>query len=509
MTFHSKASLRARHPIHDMTFTDAVDRAAGTGYTITADDIGKTAVQTDNNSYWVLMSIGPLVWDVQGPANATTVERGLMSAADKTALDSFSAGDTFQPVSNNLGVAIPKGTLLYPASWDATNDCPYVGIADNTNASKRPAIAVAQVEIAIGATAFSALKVGTLHDFDTSAWALSDQLVLNSTGGFSRPPLDVGGITTGEVQLVGSVIRVGGAGVGYIAVNLGGMELITADGVAALQGTSGTPADGNRFVTNADSRMTDARTPLSHTHGNISNGGLVGSTANLPIKTGAAGIVEAGAWGTPVNVTRAANAAGTASTFARSDHKHDVTTAAPSTVGTANAEGTATSIARSDHVHSHGNQAGGSLHSSVSNSAAGFAPSVGANKTVLQSNGTSSSWVSPGSLKPTLSKTITVESPGAAEDIIMFRTNVAITIVGMRGILKATGSVTVRIGHDTTYTTTPANFVGNATAVTGTTEAILDISGVVAVPAGSWVRFRTTAAGTPQTVSVDIRYTED
>ena len=86
--------------------------------------------------------------------------------------------------------------------------------------------------------------------------------------------------------------------------------------------------------------------------------------------------------GTPVNVTKAANAAGTATTFARSDHKHDVTTAAPSSVGTANAEGTATSLARSDHVHNHGNQAGGSLHADViAAGASGFM--TGADKTKL------------------------------------------------------------------------------------------------------------------------------
>ncbi len=47
-----------------------------------------------------------------------------------------------------------------------------------------------------------------------------------------------------------------------------------------------------------DSRLTDARTPLSHVHGNISNAGAIGSTADLPIKTGASGVLTAGAWGT-------------------------------------------------------------------------------------------------------------------------------------------------------------------------------------------------------------------
>lgn len=56
----------------------------------------------------------------------------------------------------------------------------------------------------------------------------------------------------------------------------------------------------------------------------------------------------------PVNVTKSAAAVGVATTAARSDHKHDVTTAVVGAVaiGDAAAEGSATSVARSDHTHS-------------------------------------------------------------------------------------------------------------------------------------------------------------
>ena len=47
-----------------------------------------------------------------------------------------------------------------------------------------------------------------------------------------------------------------------------------------------------------DSRLSNARTPTSHSHGNITNGGLIGTTANLPIITGTGGILQAGAFGT-------------------------------------------------------------------------------------------------------------------------------------------------------------------------------------------------------------------
>ena len=55
----------------------------------------------------------------------------------------------------------------------------------------------------------------------------------------------------------------------------------------------------------------------------------------------------------PSNVTKSAAVVGIATDAARSDHKHDVTTASvgANPPGTVNAEGTATSLARSDHSH--------------------------------------------------------------------------------------------------------------------------------------------------------------
>lgn len=74
----------------------------------------------------------------------------------------------------------------------------------------------------------------------------------------------------------------------------------------------------------------------------------------------------------PADVTKAAAAAGVAATVARSDHKHDVTTAAAVELAEANAEGSATTLARSDHTHDHGNRSGGTLHSVATGGTAGF-----------------------------------------------------------------------------------------------------------------------------------------
>lgn len=51
-------------------------------------------------------------------------------------------------------------------------------------------------------------------------------------------------------------------------------------------------ADGtNVFVANNDSRLSDSRTPTSHTHGNLSNDGKIGSNANYFVYTGTGGAV--------------------------------------------------------------------------------------------------------------------------------------------------------------------------------------------------------------------------
>lgn len=66
---------------------------------------------------------------------------------------------------------------------------------------------------------------------------------------------------------------------------------------------------------------TDALSPAdigaaatSHAHGNITNAGAIGTTASLPIITGASGVLQAGAFGT------------TAGTFASGDHSHSTAT---------------------------------------------------------------------------------------------------------------------------------------------------------------------------------------
>jgi hypothetical protein len=73
---------------------------------------------------------------------------------------------------------------------------------------------------------------------------------------------------------------------------------------AQLTNATSAAAAGTASIRAIGSGATDAMagnatpTPASHVHGNISNAGLIGTTANLPIKTGTGGVLEAGAFGT-------------------------------------------------------------------------------------------------------------------------------------------------------------------------------------------------------------------
>lgn len=74
----------------------------------------------------------------------------------------------------------------------------------------------------------------------------------------------------------------------------------------------------------------------------------------------------------PTNITKSAAVVGTSLFSARADHKHDISTAAPSTIGTANSEGTTSSLARADHVHNHGSQTDPTHHALATTSSHGF-----------------------------------------------------------------------------------------------------------------------------------------
>jgi hypothetical protein len=84
----------------------------------------------------------------------------------------------------------------------------------------------------------------------------------------------------------------------------GTVVLDAADvGAAPATGIDPTAISGTAVV-DSDARLSDARTPTSHTHGNLTNDGKLGSTSGLPVVTTTAGAVTTLALGTANQVFR-------------------------------------------------------------------------------------------------------------------------------------------------------------------------------------------------------------
>ena len=116
-------------------------------------------------------------------------------------------------------------------------------------------------------------------------------------------------------------------------------------------------------------------------------------------------------------------------------------------------------------------------------------------------------------LDPQLSKAITVESPGSAEDISMFFTEDAITITKMAAVLvgSATPSVTWTVRHHTDRSNAGNEVVTSGTTTTSTTTgSIVTTFNDATVPAASFVWLETSAqSGTVNSLNLTILYRID
>lgn len=123
-----------------------------------------------------------------------------------------------------------------------------------------------------------------------------------STGGRS---LFTAGLTTDALYPIG--VRQQGGGYVYLgatdATATPGMQISSAGGGAMISCTNAGAVSipgslsvaGNAVVVTNDSRLTDARSPLAHVHGNITNAGAIGSTSNQIVVTGASGVLTTAA----------------------------------------------------------------------------------------------------------------------------------------------------------------------------------------------------------------------
>ncbi len=107
---------------------------------------------------------------------------------------------------NETGGILAKGTLVAVTGFSVPESRSLVGIADKDVAANRPALAVTEASVPNN-TNFDGLVLGLLTGLNTSAFSVNDQLALGDAGAVSRPPPETDPFT-GEIQLIGSIVRV-------------------------------------------------------------------------------------------------------------------------------------------------------------------------------------------------------------------------------------------------------------------------------------------------------------
>jgi hypothetical protein len=80
-----------------------------------------------------------------------------------------------------------------------------------------------------------------------------------------------------------------------------GRGLLTQADAEATRATIGAGTSNFNGAYGSLSGIPSTFTPASHIHGNITNAGAIGSTANLPLITGASGVIQVGSFGTTAN----------------------------------------------------------------------------------------------------------------------------------------------------------------------------------------------------------------
>jgi hypothetical protein len=232
-----------------------------------------------------------------------------LSAAAWIATGSTSVGDAGELiVSAQKGTVgtINVGEVVYITGYDVGAGVIEVELADASAAATMPGYGIARTSFTQASTG-TLVVAGSLSGQDTStpeggSWSVGDAVYVSETAGELTITKPTG---TALVQSMGIIARVH-----------------PSQGVIQVFGAGRT----NDLPNLAEDNV------------------WVGNASGVPtaVALGAA----------PANVTKAAAAAGTSDSPARADHKHDITTAAPTTgIGGSNAEGSATSVARSDHNH--------------------------------------------------------------------------------------------------------------------------------------------------------------
>jgi hypothetical protein len=216
--------------------------------------------------------------------------------------------DALDENSNNLtktarkasGGTITKGQAVYITGSSGTHLLVELADADSeSTAAPTVGIAASTITNTTDGTVMVAGYLQGLSNLPTGSFANGAALWLSQTAG--------GWTTTPPTQpahrvFLGWVVTNsnGAAGRAYIKV-INGQDLDELHDVLI----SASPADNDLLAYDSATSLWKNQTASeaglassTHAHGNITNGGLIGTTANLPIITGTGGLLQAGSFGT-------------------------------------------------------------------------------------------------------------------------------------------------------------------------------------------------------------------
>jgi hypothetical protein len=112
--------------------------------------------------------------------------------------------------------------------------------------------------------------------------------------------------------------------------------------------------------------------------------------------------------------------------------------------------------------------------------------------------------------KPILTKSITIDAPTAADDISIFRTDVAITIQEVIAVSTGTSPSTTYKLVNSSQRSAPGTDMTNSGVTTSLTTGDIATINDGTIVANNWIWIEITAAsGTGVMLTIDIRYTED
>jgi len=157
MAFHKDQVLANNHTAHAFSYATSTLREAAS---LAAGDVGKIALQTDDNSYWILQAVSPATW---APMTGGLVRCVLDATAGKTV------------TTHGLGVEIPDNAIIIRAFYEVTvtftsgTDAATIALGVNTDDAQGivVAIAISNVADSWDAGLFDAIPDGTAANMTT------------------------------------------------------------------------------------------------------------------------------------------------------------------------------------------------------------------------------------------------------------------------------------------------------------------------------------------------------